>query len=425
MSHQALGIDLSKVERLSVPNILHFVWIGDLNEVNTHYIDIWKKTNKDKQIFFWYDQDSSLCHLLNNAIRDFVSVKKIKNKDKAELKIKNHAFKYIYPKIKAGFSFDELVIEFLTKHEIPYQRPPKAIEDAWFGNRGFIKKSIAELFCNDFDDFMKYYYYEIILRHNIASASDIVRLLIIYQYGGTYIDFDTLPYIDNIYHKLNKYIRKKGFVESDSFLLFKTVCFLKKTNSEGVLPEAVIGCDENELGLDAVGFEEIKRLIELDLADFSLDMILPLGETYVHKNLLALGSLRRFKGVYFNNFISSHQKSKAVRIILRVMKKRYRFLERNNCIFDCYIDDGSRCYLTRILPWRSELTTRNYCVTSVLTGPGLIVEVLLGLAYKVFNIGCLIEPSSIAEYMQNPDFGIALFQHTIDTPDGAYSTWRK
>ncbi|BEL89689.1 TcdA/TcdB catalytic glycosyltransferase domain-containing protein [Serratia marcescens] len=425
MSHQALGIDLSKVERSSVPNILHFVWIGDLNEVNTHYIDIWKKTNKDKQIFFWYDQDSSLCHLLNNAIRDFVSVKKIKNKDKAELKIKNHAFKHIYPKIKAGFSFDELVIEFLTKHKIPYQRPPKAIEDAWFGNRGFIKKSITELFCNDFDDFMKYYYYEIILRHNIASASDIVRLLIIYQYGGTYIDVDTLPYIDNIYHRLNEYIRKEGIAESDSFLLFKTVCFLKKTNSEGVLPEAVIGCDENELGLDAVGFEEIKRLIELDLADFSLDMILPLGETYVHKNLLALGSLRRFKGVYFNNFISSHQKSKAVRIILRVMKKRYRFLEKNNCIFDCYIDDGSRCYLTRILPWRNELTTRNYCVTSVLTGPGLIVEVLLGLAYKAFNIGYLIEPSSIAEYMQNPDFGIALFQHTIDTPDGAYSTWRK
>ncbi|HEJ7037617.1 TPA: TcdA/TcdB catalytic glycosyltransferase domain-containing protein [Serratia marcescens] len=425
MSHQALGIDLSKVERLSVPNILHFVWIGDLNEVNTHYIDIWKKTNKDKQIFFWYDQDSSLCHLLNNAIRDFVSVKKIKNKVKAELKIKNQAFKYIYPKIKTGFSFDELVIEFLTKHEIPYQRPPKAIEDAWFGNRGFIKKSITELFCNDFDDFMRYYYYEIILRHNIASASDIVRLLIIYQYGGTYIDVDTLPYIDNIYHKLNEYIEEEDIVESDSFLLFKTVCFLKKTNSEGVLPEAVIGCDENELWLDAVGFEEIKRLIELDLADFSLDMILPLGETYVHKNLLALGSLRRFKGVYFNNFISSHQKSKAVRIILRVMKKRYRFLERNNCIFDCYIDDGARCYLTRILPWRSELTTRNYCVTSVLTGPGLIVEVLLGLAYKVFNIGCLIEPSSIAEYMQNPDFGIALFQHTIDTPDGAYSTWRK
>lgn len=328
MSHQALGIDLSKIEKSSVPNILHFIWIGDLNDVNTHYIDIWKKTNKDKQIFFWCDQDSSLCHLLNNAIREFVNVKKIKNKIKAELKIKNSAFKYIYPKIKTGISFDELVIQFLIKSKIPYQRPPKAIEDSWFGNRGFIKKCITELFCNDFDDFMKYYYYEIILRHNIASASDIVRLLIIYQYGGTYIDVDTLPYIDNIYCQSNKYIEKEGIVESDSFLLFKTICLLKKINSEGVLSEDVINFDENELGLDTVGFEEIKRLIELDLYDFSMDMILPLGETYVHKNLLALGSLRRFKGVYFNNFISSHQKSKTVRIILRAMKKRYRFLEK-------------------------------------------------------------------------------------------------
>ncbi|BEO42315.1 hypothetical protein SMQE13_16660 [Serratia marcescens] len=265
MSHHALGIDLSKIEKSSVPNILHFIWIGDLNEVNTHYIDIWKKTNKDKQIFFWYDKDSSLCHLLNNAIRDFVNAKKIKNKIKAELEIKNNAFKYIYPKIKTGFSFDELVIEFLIKNEIPYQRPPKAIEDSWFDSRGFIKKRITELFCNDFDGFMKYYYYEIILRHNIASASDITRLLIIYQYGGTYIDVDTLPYIDNIYHKSNKYIEKEGIVESDSFLLFKVMCFLKKTNSEELRPEAVIGCDENELGVDAVEFEKIKRLIELDL----------------------------------------------------------------------------------------------------------------------------------------------------------------
>ena len=140
MSHQILGVDLSKIEKPSVPNILHFIWIGDLNEVNTHYVDIWKKTNKDKQIFFWYDKDASLCHLLNNAIRDFVNAEK--NKFKVELKIKNHAFNYIYPKIMEGFSFDELVVEFLIKNEIPYQKAPKAIEDAWFESRGFTKKCI-------------------------------------------------------------------------------------------------------------------------------------------------------------------------------------------------------------------------------------------------------------------------------------------
>ncbi|HID8433781.1 TPA: TcdA/TcdB catalytic glycosyltransferase domain-containing protein [Serratia marcescens] len=425
MDHGVLGVDLPKIERLSVPNILHFVWIGDLNEVNTHYIDIWKKTNKDKQIFFWYDKDSSLCHLLNNAIQDFVNAKKIKNKASAELKIKNSAFNYIYHKIKKGFSFDELVIDFLIKNEIPYQRRPMAIEDAWFDCRGFIKKSITELFCNGSEDFIKYYYYEIILRCNLASASDIIRLLIIYQYGGTYVDVDTLPYTDNIYHGLNKHIEEEGIIESDSLLLFKTICFLKKINSEELRSEVVIGCDENESGVNVVGFEKIKRLIEQDLSDFSMDMILPLGEIYVYKNLLALGSLRRFKGVYFNNFISSHQKSKAIRIILRTMKKRYRFLEKNNCIFDCYVDDKTTYYLTRLLTWRTELITRSYCVTPVLTGPGLIVEVLLGLAYKLFNIEYSVEPHVIAECMQNSDFGIALFQHNIDTPDGAYSTWRK
>lgn len=55
-------------------------------------------------------------------------------------------------------------------------------------------------------------------------------------------------------------------------------CVFKKINSEELWSEAVIGCDENELGVDAVGFEKIKRLIEQDLSDFSLDMILPLGK---------------------------------------------------------------------------------------------------------------------------------------------------
>ncbi|MBO2006751.1 hypothetical protein J4732_07605 [Serratia marcescens] len=91
---------------------------------------------------------------------------------------------------------------------------------------------------------MKYYYYEIILRCNLASASDIIRLLIIYQYGGTYVDVDTLPYTDNIYHGVNKHIEEEGIVESDSFLL----CVFKKINSEELWSEAVIGCDENELG---------------------------------------------------------------------------------------------------------------------------------------------------------------------------------
>lgn len=421
----ALKMKLSTIDKSLVPNVLHFLWIGDLNEVKAHYIEIWQKTNKDKDVFFWCDSDSSLCKLLNTAIIDFVNTKRVKDKLELELEIKNSAFNYIYPKIKEGFTFDDLVIEFLDKNKIPYQRMEKKIKCSWFEKRGVIKKNIADIFCADLDDFMKYYYYEIILRCNLASASDIVRLLIIYQYGGVYIDIDTLPCTNDIYCSLNKYIEKERIIESDSFLLFKTKLILNKIGLDGILTKDAVDFDAQELSVDADRFETINRLIRQDISNFSLDMIPSLGNMYVYKNLLALGTLKRLKGVYFNNFMSSHKRSKAIKIILMVMKKRYRFLERNDCIFSCYTGGEAELYLSRLLTWRTELITKNYCVTSALTGPGLIVEVLLGLAYDIFKIESSVEPSYIAEYMQNPAHGIALLQHNIDTPDGIYSAWRK
>lgn len=428
MSHRVLNIDLSKIEEILAPNILHFIWIGDLNEVNTHHIEIWRKTNKDKELFFWYDKNASLCNLLSSSIRDFINLNKNKDKEMLELKLKNEAFNFIYTKIKEGFSFDDLVIEFLMNNGIPYREKPKKIEESWFEKRGLIKKNITELFYNDFNDFndfIRYYYYEVILRCNLASASDIARLLIIYQYGGVYIDIDTLPYTNNIYYNLNAYITREGIIENDMFLLFKTACILNKLDPEFTPSEYVEEFNDKALGIDVVRFDKIKKLIKIDIANFSLNMISPLGDIYIYKNLLAVGALSRLKGIYFNNFISSHQKSKAVRIILRVMRKRYRFIEKNDCIFNHYIDDGFRCYLTRILTWRTELITKDFCVTSALTGPGLIVEVLLGLAYDLLNIEHSVEPSHVAEYMQNTEFKIALFQHNIDTPDGTFSAWRK
>ncbi|MNG78249.1 Toxin A [compost metagenome] len=272
---------------------------------------------------------------------------------------------------------------------------------------------------------MRYYYYEIILRANLASASDIVRLLILYQYGGVYIDVDTLPYTDNIFGRLNQYIEKEKIEEDDFLFLFKTKSILKKLSIFDFSDSDFLNNFKSEIETERNKYKKIQELIELDVAEFSLKKVLPLGEMYVHKNLLAIGSLRRMKGIYFNNFISSHPGSKVIKIILRTMRKRYKFLEKNNCIFDFYKGGEEVNYLNRILTWRTELITRDYFVTSVLSGPGLIIEVLLGLAYELLDFECETEPSFIAEYMQNDKFGIALFQHNLDTPDGICSSWRK
>lgn len=60
-----------------------------------------------------------------------------------------------------------------------------------------------------------------------------------------------------------------------------------------------------------------------------------------------------------------------------------------------------------------------------MTGPGLIVEVLLGLAYDLLNIDYSVEPVVLAETMQDEKFGVALFQHNMDTPEGTNSSWRR
>lgn len=272
---------------------------------------------------------------------------------------------------------------------------------------------------------MKYYYYEIILRGNFASASDIIRLLILYLHGGIYVDTDTLPNTDGVFRRLNHFIEKNEIIEDDFILLYKTKCILKKLNSQDYGNDECFNNDRDETEIIKINYQEIFKLIELDVAKFSLEMILPLVEVYVHKNLLSIGSLRRLKGIYFNNFMFSHAGSKAINIILRTMKKRYKFIEKNNCIFYPYNDDKQTGYLTRLLTWRTELITKNYCVTSVLTGPGLIIEVLLGLAFQLLELEHLTEPSSVAEFMQDDKFGIALYQHNLDTPQGLYSTWRK
>jgi len=424
MKYELLDVTKFQHKKIVVPDIINFVWVGDANQANMEYIDIWKKTNKDKKIYLWCDENTSLCNLLHDSIREYVFSTDLKNKSDAELCLKNDAFNFIFTKLLKGGFFDELVVEFLSKYNIPHHLIKGSALNSRVDKSGIVIKKIADLFCCEFSDFMRFYYYEIILRCNLASASDIVRLLIIYQHGGIYIDVDTLPYTDNIFTRLNQFLEKEKIVEDDYLLLFKTKCILKKLSLLDFADNEYVNHHKDVIGTEKNKHQKIQELIELDVAEFSLRNVLPLGKMYVHKNLLAIGSLRRLKGIYFNNFMSSHPCSKAVRIILHTMKKRYRFLEKNNCIFDCYKSDRKASYLSRILTWRTELITKDYCVTSVLTGPGLIIEVLLGLAYELLDLESL-EPSSVAEYFQNDKYGIALFQHNLDTPEGLHSSWRK
>lgn len=425
MKYKLSEINISQDGKISVPDIIHFVWVGDIASANIDYIEVWDKTNTDKDIYLWYDEFSSLCCVLHDSIREYVTVNDFENKSLADSMIRNDAFNYIYPRLNDGFTFSYLVVEFLNYSGIPFWGSITITSSPKFVSERIIHKHISDLFTGEFSDFMRYYYYEIILRGNLASASDIVRLIIIYKYGGVYIDMDTLPYTDNVFKSLNLFIERYGYIEDDYLLLFKSKCILKKLSMLDFSYDEYLSHYQDLPLIEKCKYDTILSLIKDDIDKFTIKSIIPLGELFVHKNLLSIGSLKRLKGIYFNNFMFTHCHSKVVKIILRVMNKRYRFLEKNDCIFNFYKGDKEISYLTRILTWRTELITRDYCVTSVLSGPGLIVEVLLGLACDFIDFGCSIEPSEIAEIMQGETFGIAFFQHNLYTPQGVYSSWRK
>lgn len=418
-------IDLIQQIKHPIPDIIHFVWIGDVNKANTNYISVWRKTNPDKKIYFWCEENSSLIDALHNSIHEYVLCGDFESVEMTEKSIKNDAYNYIYPKLNSGEKLDNIIVKFLRERNIPCKLSTKTIFNPDFQNLDVIARNIMELFTPGFEDFFRYYCYEIILRGNLASASDIVRLLIIYRLGGIYIDMDTLPNIDSVFHKTNAYLNRNMIFEDDFMLLMKTRAVLEKINS---LDDSFTE-EKNYNAIHAVSnsvdYNKVSKLIDVDMVDFSINHIPPLGKLSVHKNLLSLASLKRFKGMYFNNVIISYPGSKAVRIILRVMRKRYSFIEKNDCIFNFYTDDNHGEYLSRLLSWRSELITKNFCVTPILTGPGLIVEVLLGLAYSIFDLDLFTSPSFIAEYMQDENFGIAFYGHNLDTPEGMESAWRK
>lgn len=418
--------ELYKDEKIiRVPDIIHFVWIGDINQACMDYINIWKDSNKNKKIFLWCDQDKSLVHDFHESIKKHVQKKNLDNIYDFERVIKNRAFDYIFPRIKRGESFDESIKLFLIENKIQCNYQPQENELNLKGNEIEIK-CIDELFTKEKSDLYKYFCYEVILRGNLASASDIVRLLAIYMYGGVYIDIDTLPATDDAFNNLNKLLQEVNHKEDDFLMLFKSMKILNKISQGDCINNIYLNHYKDSLEQDFTLHQKILNAIDYDLLRFSCESILPLGDLFVHKNLLSIGAVKRFKGAYFNNFLFSHQQSKCISIILRNMKKRFRYLERNGYIFNFCIDNNEpHHYLSRISNWRSESLATQFSVTSIVTGPGLIVETMLGIAYELVNLEDLSTPQSVAEYMHDFKLGIASFKHNLDTPMGCQSSWRR
>ncbi|WP_317984351.1 TcdA/TcdB catalytic glycosyltransferase domain-containing protein [Vibrio penaeicida] len=176
------GIDFKKSQS---DKILHFVWLGIPSEAIDIYLRVWKHHYPSYRIILWYDSE----FILSGVYREQLNLKdRLKEKVKVLLERQDSLYEE-FLSIKGENPLEEL----LESHDIKeFDRNNEICKIK--NNYSFVDvRDIREervLYSNEVE---KCYTKEVILRANLACASDILRLCILKKFGGVYLDVDTLP----------------------------------------------------------------------------------------------------------------------------------------------------------------------------------------------------------------------------------------
>jgi hypothetical protein len=407
-----------------LPDTLHFIWIGNLQSLDLEYIDIWQRVNADKDINLWHDADCSYCDLFHKTLVQHAKSVAVQDSRQLLISLQNEAFHYIYPRLDANHTFNTLALEFLQRKGIEAAEKTKASSPAFAKSLGRMTlRNIADIFTAKLSHLKKYYYYEVILRGNFACASDIARLIILYHHGGIYLDVDTLPATANHFPKTISILKQQGLYGNEFATAALADAALQKIRNIARIEHSIENSLRKISNITEAERNALFHSIDEEAQPIRLATIRPLGEVLCYPQFIIQSAVPSLAGVYFSNVIGAHRGAKTLSILLRSIKKRYRYLENNNAIFSCAHKHVPPHYLSRLLGYRMESLTRSGEITLALTGPGLIVEVLLGLALHLLKPEEDIPPDFLSLFMQNDRHGIAFFDHTLHTPKGLYSSW--
>ncbi|MCS0418268.1 TcdA/TcdB catalytic glycosyltransferase domain-containing protein [Vibrio diabolicus] len=411
--------ELSSLNMYEVPNSCHFIWLGNLNLNSLDYLSIWQKNTSS--LTLWIDsqtQYSSLrnelltlicnkngCNLIKaqNILYQFATKNGISNLDKTL-----ESYSQIY--------FPELVFKLQLEKE-KYSHNLSILESKFEVKD--IRGDFETIF---FDDaFKKFYLYETILRGNFAAASDILRILILKLYGGVYIDVDTLPKLE-----YNSTLLQHTSQLTPSLLNLVDVVLSHAAASQllGSNPKnepQLDGCIELLNAHHPKVLSELEQVISKGL-HFSM-----FKYPVVHRHLLSISASKNSLGEFNNNLIAAHPNSKALGIVLREMKKRYRHCETHGYIFEALSNTrmNDDDYYRRLQHYRYDGLKKGVDeeVTLILTGPSLLLEVMIGCAYQLCKLDNEANPSAISYAFKLRQFGLSYSEQTMFTLKHINSSW--
>ncbi|WP_434626143.1 toxin [Pseudomonas sp. Z5-35] len=206
------SLELLKQPATEVPKKLHFIWLGGgVGDLQLNYLRLWKKTMPDFSVNVWHDPDGLLIVETNRIIveaakadvwsragDEVISHAELAKRYEPRIAaLKRQMFLHVSRAVEQGKSADEARIDLLVRGYGRDEVALRALKEAnaqimrSLDNEGMQLRSVHDL--PTFSGLEDFYRREMSLRGNLASASDILRLLVMYGEGGIYNDVDFLP----------------------------------------------------------------------------------------------------------------------------------------------------------------------------------------------------------------------------------------
>ncbi len=415
-------ITKADLKQLEVEKTLHFIWIGDLPDSACATIDLWRKANLDYTVNLWRVKSALLCSHVKGFLNEILSNT---NQNYSIIQLQNDLFRFFLSQENSAIDFDGAIIKWLRRISPKVGEKAENVLIELKEKENALAKSFNIIYVDDdlniFKitkklNFLKIFEREVMLRNNLACASDILRLAVLYKFGGVYIDCDTLPCLHKLFpNSRGDYSQKARLFDAyKSQIVLEDLQNLKPKIADKTLAPILASLDEEWL----TKIQEDRNFVDKRQVPAGL------GGLKVYKDSIRLSSDRNVEGDFNNNMIATHRGSRLIKIMLREVAKRYRYLSRNGLI------DGSLTrkvfpdpYYNRLDAYRNDGEGgKDHFVTLHLTGPILILEVLLGVCYEVFKLDSL-DQKLLSYLLYQPIVGVSLPNQTMYSLQHLESSW--
>ncbi|UUV16739.1 TcdA/TcdB pore-forming domain-containing protein [Clostridioides difficile] len=340
-------LELKNNNLTPVEKNLHFVWIGgQINDTAINYINQWKDVNGDYNVSVLYDSSAFLINTLKKTIVESATNETLES-FRENLsdptydynKFYRKRMEIIYDKQKNFINYykaqmeenPESIIDDIIKLHLSSEYSKDVAElDAYIEeslnkvteNNGNNIRTLEEF--ND-EELINLYNQELVERWNLAAASDILRIAILKESGGVYLDVDMLP---GIQPDLFESIGKPDSITDMRWEMIKL--------------EAIMKFKEYIPGYTSANFdmldEELQSSFEsiLESKSDKSEIFSPLGE--LESSQLEI-KIAFSSGNIINQGLVAVKDSYGSELVIKQIKNRYGILNNNlNSALDLDVD---------------------------------------------------------------------------------------